>query len=80
MKVATGVAPQRDDRGDYGLLVRLQGDTELESIFLSHLQVGHTVEFFDSASYGHGELQLILHNEEAEKSAKPVTRRRRNRK
>jgi hypothetical protein len=61
------------DRGDYALKITLLGETQLEGIFLSHLQIGHTVELEESTNYGHHRLEMILHNKSPEKG-KPVSR------
>ena len=72
MKTEISVAhPKRG--GDYALKITLLGETQLEGIFLSHLQIGHTVELEESTNYGHNRLEMILHNKSPEKG-KPISR------
>lgn len=79
MKIELHYADPGDEH-DWGLWLRLLGETELESIFLSHLQAGHTIELNDLDSYGHGELQIVLHNAAPKEIKKARIGRGRNQK
>lgn len=71
---------KEDGARDFGLQVRLVGETSLERVFLSHLQIGHAITLNDVNSYAHGELQIVLHNERLGKVEKPKDDQKRNRK
>lgn len=47
---------------DFGLEVELSGETTLENIFLSHLQVGHSVQLLPEACSDWGKLKFVFHN------------------
>lgn len=48
---------------DFGLQVTLLGETDLEGLFLDHLQRGHSIRLQDYEKYGTSQLRIILENE-----------------